>query len=79
MEKRKEERLIDKPKRKERKVERETIILIPRSTWGSQSNAIYECESIWVSYQKHNKVTERVLSWVPVPIKPYAIIKNVSS
>ena len=55
------------------------IILISKSTWNSQSSTIYECKSFWVSYQKHNKVTERVLSWVSVPIKPYTIMKNMSS
>ena len=60
--KRKEEGLIVKTEtiEKKRKDERKMIILILRLTWNSQSNTIYECKSIWVSYQKYNKMAKRV-------------------
>ena len=45
-EKRRKTNHQNKTKQNKTKVERKTIILIPRSTWNSQSSAIYECESI---------------------------------
>jgi len=55
------------------------MILVIRSTYNSQMRIVYECKSIWISLQKHDKIAERILSRVLVPIKSPTFMKNVSS
>ena len=33
---------------------------------------------IWVSFQKHDKVAERVPSWIPIVIESATIVENMS-
>ena len=33
-----------------------------------------ECKSIWIGRQKHNKMIQRISSWVLVPVKSAALI-----
>jgi len=40
---------------------------------------VYECKSIWISYQEHDEIAQWISSWVPVPIKSRTLMKNVSS
>ena len=40
---------------------------------------VYEHESFWVSYQEHDKMTKQVSSRIPIPVMPYALMKNMSS
>jgi len=35
---------------------------------------VIECESIRIGCQKHNKIIQRISSWVPVPVKSAAFI-----
>jgi len=53
------------------------IRVAPRSTWGVWMNIVYESKSSWIGYQKHDKVTERISSWVPVPIVMCTFMKDV--
>jgi len=38
-----------------------------------------ESECVWVRFQKHNKMAERVPSWVPIAVESATIMENVSS
>ena len=55
------------------------IRVAPRSAWGIWLNIVYESESSWIGYQKHDKVTEQISSWVPVPIVTSTFMKDVPS
>ena len=41
--------------------------------------AVIECESTRISDQKHDKMLQCVSSGVPIPIKSFAVIKDMSS
>ena len=53
--------------------------LVIRSTHNSQKRIVIEGESIWVSFQKHNKVVKGVPSRIPIPIKSSISIKDMPS
>jgi len=72
--KEKEEGLIIKEKRKEKKME-----LVIGSTHNSQKIIVCEGKSIWISFQKHDKVVKRVPSRIPIPIKSFIFVKNMLS
>ena len=61
---------------KERK-EREKAT--PSSIWGDRKGTVIESESFGVSTQKHDEVTERISSRVPIPIVSCTFMKNVLS
>ena len=65
-------------KKKGRK-EKEKIKLAMRSTFASRVRIVYESKSVRISLQKHNKMTKRILSWIPIAIKSSAIMENMSS
>ena len=50
-----------------------------RSTFASRVRIVYESKSIRISLQKHNKMTKRILSWIPIAVKSSAIIENMFS
>ena len=39
---------------------------------------VIECESTQISGQKHDKMFHRVSSGVLIPVKPFAVVKNMS-
>ena len=45
----------------------------------NRNGTIIECESTRVSVQKHDEMFQRVSSGVPIPIKSFAFVKNMSS
>ena len=51
---------------------REVIVL--RSDY-----TIIECESTRVSVQKHDKMLQSISSGVPIPIKSFTVVKDMSS
>ena len=51
---------------------REVIVL--RSDY-----TIIECESTRVSVQKHDKILQSISSGVPIPVKSFAVVKDMSS
>ena len=44
----------------------------------NRSYTVNECESTWISVQKHDKMFQCVSSGVPIPVKSFAVIKNMS-
>ena len=62
----------------ENKKEKKRIELAIRSTHASGISVVQKSKYIRISLQKHNKVAERVLSWIPIAIKSTTIIKNIS-
>jgi len=63
-----------KEKRKEKKME-----LVIRFTHNSRKRIVIEGKSIWVSFQKHNKVVKEVPSRIPISIKSSIFVKNMLS
>ena len=51
----------------------------PSSTWGNRKGTVIESKSFGVSTQKHDKVTERISSRIPIPIMSHTFMKNVPS
>jgi len=39
---------------------------------------VYKCESIGICDQEHYKMIQRVSPWVPAPVKPCALVEDVS-
>ena len=39
---------------------------------------VIECESTRISGQKHDKMFHRISSGVSIPVKPFAVVKNMS-
>ena len=40
---------------------------------------VYKCESIGICDQEHYKIIQRVSPWVPVSVKPCALMEDMSS
>ena len=40
---------------------------------------VIECESTRVSVQKHDKMLQCISSGVPIPVKSFAVVKDMSS
>jgi len=51
--------------------------LVIRSTHNSQKRVVIEGESIWISFQKHDKVVKGVLSKIPISVKSSTFVKNM--
>ena len=66
-------------KKKGRKEKEKKIKLAMRSTFASRVRIVYESKSVRISLQKHNKMTKRISSRIPIAIKSSAIMENMSS
>jgi len=40
---------------------------------------VYKCEGIRISDQEHSEMAQCVSSWVPIPVKSFTLMKDVSS
>ena len=45
----------------------------------SRDYTVIECESTRISVQKHNKMLQCISSGVPIPVKSFAVVKDMSS
>ena len=77
--KRKWERVTKKKEKEEEKRKGKKIELVIRSTHNSQKRIVIEGESIWISFQKHDKVVKGVPSRIPIPVKSSTFMKNMPS
>ena len=53
--------------------------LVIRSTHNSQKRVVIEGKSIWISFQKHDKVVKEVPPKIPIPVKFSTFVKNMLS
>ena len=77
-EKEKKKRKGKKEKERERLTKRQVEKKRKESRELNRSYTVNECESTRISVQKHDKMFQRVSSGVPIPIKSFAVVKNMS-
>jgi len=39
---------------------------------------VYKCEGIRIRNQEYNKMAQYISSWVPIPVKSFTLIKDMS-
>ena len=49
-----------------------------KSNYLNRNWTVIECEGTQISVQKHNEMLQRVFSGVPIPVKSFAVVKNIS-
>ena len=49
-----------------------------KSNYLNRNWTVIECEGTRISIQKHDKMLQCVSSGVPIPVKSFAVIKNMS-
>ena len=50
-----------------------------KSNYLGRNRTVIECEGIRISVQKYDKMLQCVSSGVPIPVKSFAVVKNMSS
>jgi len=55
------------------------IELVTRSTHNWWRRAIYESKYTQIKFQEHDKIADKVSSWVPILVKSSTIMKDILS
>jgi len=67
----------EREREKKKKEEEKKMELVIRFTYNSRKRIVIEGKSIWVSFQKHNKVVKGVPSRIPISVKSSTFMKNM--